>query len=472
MDVPLCPGCKERDARIAELERRNAELEKRVAALELLVHDLTRKLQALPPRAASPLPAGPFKKRSQKKPGGQPGHSAHMKPLLPIEQVDEVVPFIPKQCEQCQHQLPHEPSVGDPEPTRHQFTELLEKPIHVTEYQGHSRTCPHCEHITKATIPADIRGTSIGTRLTAAMSYMAGCQGMSKRGIEETVETLLSVPISLGTICNLEQEMSAALAEPHREAVKAIQESATKNADETGWKKAGIKRWLWVAATSGVVAFLIQLTRNLKAMRNLLGEPVVGIVTTDRWCVYDNLPAAQRQLCWAHLKRNWEKLAERGGRSKELAKACLAVHKQVFEIWHLYRGGGITRPKLQERMAILEANLLQILQDGEQSRVKKLARFCTRLRKVFPSMWTFVKVEGIEPTNNHGERVQRRAVIWRRRAFGCHSENGCRFVERILTAVESLKLQKRSVLGFLQDAITAHRGGKKAPSLLPASAGG
>src|SRR5271167_2305674 len=105
MDVPACPGCRIRDAR-------NGELEQRVAELETLVRDLLARLginasNSSTPPSANPLGASkPFvKKKSRRRPGGQPGHPPHLKQLLPPERVNRVVPFVPRECEHCQSAL-------------------------------------------------------------------------------------------------------------------------------------------------------------------------------------------------------------------------------------------------------------------------------------------------------------------------------------------------------------------------------
>jgi transposase len=302
--------------------------------------------------------------------------------------------------------------------------------------------------------------------LAAALSYFAGCHGVSKRGVEEISEAVFDAPVSLGTVANLEQETSAALAPAHQEALDVVEKAPVKNVDETGWKQAGRKRWLWVAATTSVVVFLIHLLRNVTALKKLIGATLSGIVCSDRWRAYDRVELLRRQVCWAHLKRNWEKMVERGGKAKEIGTACLSIHEKVFELWHLFRGGGCSRAKLDDKMVPLMLALLDVLHHGRRCRDAKTKRFCARLLTVYPALWTFVAVEGVEPTNNHAERVQRRAVLWRRRSFGCHSANGCRFVERILTVVQSLRLQGRSVLQFLYEAIAAHRSGQNGPKLV------
>jgi transposase len=159
-------------------------------------------------------------------------------------------------------------------------------------------------------------------------------------------------------------------------------------------------------------------------------------------------------------------MRERGGKAKLIAQDCLSVQKRVFELWHLFRGGGCNRGQLDDGMAPLLLELAEILRAGVRCHDRKTKRFCDRLLDVYPALWTFVVVEGVEPTNNHVERAQRRAVLWRRRSFGCHSAAGCRFVERILTVVQSLRLQGRSVLQFLHDAIRAHRSGLQGPTLV------
>jgi transposase len=460
MDAPDCPGCRERDARIAVLEAR-------VLALEGQVRDLLdQRKPPPPPRAASTQPPAPAKKPTGRKPGAQTGHPPHLKTLVPPERVNTVVPFVPQQCDKCRTPLPDAAGPDDPAPTRHQVAELPVLAAHITEYQGHYRTCPCCGEVTHAPIPAELRAYSVGPRLTATLSYFAGCHGVSKRGIEEITAAVFDAPVALGTVANLEQEVSAALAPAHQEAVAAIATAPVKHVDETGWKQAGKKRWLWAAATATVVAFVIHPRRNLTALLRLVGETITGILCSDRWCVYDEWPLAWRQVCWAHLKRNWEKLAERGGKAARVCGQCLDVQRRVFEMWHLFRGGGCTRADLDTDMLPLLYEMQEALLAGRRSRDRKLARFCRRLLEVFPALWTFVCVEGVEPTNNHAERVQRRAVLWRRRSFGCHSAAGCRFVERILTAVQTLRLQKRSVLEFLYETVRAHRAGLPAPRLV------
>jgi len=461
MDEPTCAGCRALLKRLAELEARIGELESQLGR--------NASNSSIPPSANPPQAPPPVvKKPTGRKPGGQPGHTAHLRARLPAERLTEpTVHYVPEICVACHDDLPAKPGPDDPEPRWHQTVELPEIPVQITEYQAHGRTC-HCGHVTWAKIPDEIRAHVCGPRLTATMSFLSGVLHASKRGIEEFVETVCGVPIALGTISNLEQEMSAALADAHAEAQVAVQEADTKNVDETGWKQAGQKCWLWGAATTLVACFIIAPTRGAAGLAALLGKKIKGIICSDRWSVYGQLKLGLRQLCWAHLKRDFQKLVDRGGESKEIGEMGLGAVEVVFPLWHAFRGGGLTRGQLQRQIALVRTTLREWLERGCACADSKTAAFCANVLDLEPALWTFVRKEGVEPTNNHMERLLRPGVLWRKNAFGCHSEAGCRFVERVLTVVQTLRLQKRPVLEFLYQSLLAHRQSQKAPQLLGA----
>ena len=442
-------------------------LEARILELETRLRDLEDRLKGPPPkRVIESQPPAPAKKPTGRKRGGQPGHPPRLKTWLPQNRVTKPVDHLPETCSGCAGPLSPEAGPHDPPPTIHQIAELPKILADITEHRGHFRTCA-CGCVTHAAIPATIREHSVGPNLTATIAYFAGSHGMSKRGIEEVVETLFQVPISLGTISNLEKEAAAALEPAYREARQAVAEADVKHLDETGWKEAGRKRWLWVAATMTTVVFLIHPRRNFDALKHLLGK-LAGTLVSDRWCVYDDWDGELRQLCWAHIKRNWDKQIERGGQAKTLGERWQATQKRVFELWHLFRGGGMTRTELDRRMLPHIESLAKLLEEGLKSRDTVLSRFCGRLLDRYPMLWLFMSVAGVEPTNNHAERVQRRAVLWRRKSFGCQSPGGCRFVERILTVVQTLRLQNRNTLEFLGQTLQAYRDGRATPRLCPA----
>ncbi len=469
MEIPACPGCRERDARIAALEQR-------VAELEATVRDLLARLgnnasnSGIPPSANQPgAPKPVVKPPSGRKRGGQPGHPPHLKQLLPAERVDELVPFVPEHCEHCQAALPAKATADDPEPTRFQTIELRPIVTTVTEYQGQARRCMRCGEVTRATIPREIRAHSVGSRLTATLAYFTGCHGMSKRGVEEMSATVFQAPVALGTVSNLEQEMSAALAAPHAEALAAVREAAIKHADETSWKLLGKLCWLWAAATAAAVVFVIHAKRSGLGLTALLGSEIQGILCSDRWSVYDRVPAERRQVCWAHLKRDFQKIIDRGGSSVFVGRQGRTIVKKVFAAWHAFQQGEVTREQLEAKLQPVENRVNRLLLEGAVlGQDEQVAAFCENLLALEPALWTFAHTDGVEPTNNFIERLLRRAVLWRKRSFGCVSAAGCRFVERILTVVQTRRLQSASVLDYLHDALCAHRAGQPCPNLLSA----
>lgn len=453
---PACPGCR-------ALQHAYALLERRLLELEGQIRDLQDRLQPPTPKPHEPQPPAPAKTPTGRKRGAQPGHPPKLKTWLPPDRVQRVVHHTPTCCTNCDTPLSLEPGPNDPPPTIWQVADLPTVRAEIVEHQGHFRTCA-CGHLNHTPVPEAVRAHSIGPGLAAAIGIFAGSHGVSKRGIEEIVEHLFDVPVALGTITNLEREMTDALEPAYQEARQHVADAPVKNLDETGWKQGKFKRWLWAGATATAVVFLIHTRRNLDALKLLLGR-LSGTIISDRWRVYDHWDYESRQICWAHVKRNWDRQVERGGRAKELGERWQSTQREVFELWHHFRGGGMSRRELGDRVLPLVERLGELLHEGIDAGDAKLSGFCTRLLDRFPLLWLFTVVEGVEPTNNHAERVQRRAVLWRRRSFGCQSAGGCRYVERILTVVQTLRLQKRNALSFVTQTLAAHRRGSPRPKL-------
>ena len=309
----------------------------------------------------------------------------------------------------CQTPLLANPTANDPEPTWHQVAELPEFIAQFTEYQGHGRTCPCCSRVTYAKIPDDIRRFSVGPRLAAALAYLSGSPHVSKRGLGEIADTLFQAPIALGTVSNLEAEMSAALKSAHKQAQEAVRDAKVKNVDETGWKQAGKKRWLWLATTASVACYLIHTGRGAAGFLALIGGKIKGIFVSDRWRVYDRIPLPCRQLCWAHLKRDFQKLVDLGGAGKKYGTAGLAIAAILF-------AGMAVVPRRRQspcdatRTRTGPRRPPRVAAGGVRCRSPKAATLCGNLLKLEPALWTFLYKPGVEPTNNHGERLVRSGV--------------------------------------------------------------
>ena len=450
---------------VLALLQQSEQLQQRLAALEERLNQNSRNSSKPPSSDPPTTPAYPKRIPSGRKVGGQPGHVGQTRTLKSREHVQQVIELRPISCNTCGALLLGE----DPQPHRHQVTELPRIEPQVTEYRRHTLTCLVCGAETQGSCPVDMPPGDFGPRLQATTGYLSGRLGMSQRDITETMEAVFHTDISLGSIPTLETVVSKALTQPVAAAQLYVQRQAAANVDETGWREQAKRAWLWVAATPLVSVFLVLTTRGAKGAHQLLGEAFRGIVGSDRWSAYNWLDPQQRQLCWAHLKRDFQKLVERGGTSQRLGEALLVQVESLFRLWPRVRDGTLNRSDFQTQVEPIRTQVHQLLCQGANLDHEKTGRTCTNLLKLEPALWTFVYCEGVEPTNNHAERCLRRAVLWRRRSFGTQSETGSRFVERVLTTVTTLRQQKRDVLDYLTTACAAAIRGDKAPSLLPKS---
>jgi transposase len=259
--------------------------------------------------------------------------------------------------------------------------------------------------------------------------------------------------------------VSAALAEPVAQA--HVQQQQQVNVDETSWAKHNKKQWLWTATTPLVTVFLIMASRSAAAAKQLLGQQIAAIIGSDRFSAYNWLDSSRRQLCWAHLLRDFQAFAERKGESAMIGQALLQQVSQMFAFWYRVRDGTLAHADFQVVMRPIRQEIDTWLQIGTYSDHAKTASTCHNILKFAPALWTFVNTPDVEPTNNAAERALRRGVIWRKRSFGSQSERGLRFTERILSVVTTLRQQNRNVLTYLTAACEAQHLGLPAPSLLP-----
>ena len=463
---------------LAALRRENAALRAENAVLQARLRELEARLRQDSSNSSRPPSSDPpqtSRKRlaapSGRRRGGQPGHRGANRVLLPVEQVDEVVVVVPESCGHCGQSLgsPEGPAPGMP--WRHQVVELLPLAVRVTEYQMALRRCAACGHRTRASLPSGVPRRPFGPRLTAVVALLSGRYRLSRREVQQALEDLWAVRLSLGAVVRQEQAQSAALAPVVEEARAAVQQADVVNLDETGWRQEKRRAWLWTVVTAALTVFRIDRSRSGAAIEALLGSAFTGLVGSDRWSAYNRFPAERRALCYAHLKRDFQGLVDRGGEAEAVGQWGLAEIERLFALWHRFRAGEFDRPELRRRLVPLQARLGRLLWRGEESQDRKAAALCRDLNKRWAALWTVARVEGVEPTNNVSERALRPAVLWRKGSFGCDSEAGSRFAERLLTVVASCRQQGRRLLDFLVVAGEAALRGMPAPSLLPAPQG-
>ena len=455
----------------AEAQAYIRALEARITALEATVQRLLERLDqdshnsSRPPSSDPPQAMGKRTRRgpSGRKPGGQPGHPGQSRALVPLEDVATVLPVKPTHCARCRHPLHGE----DGQPQRHQVTDLPPVQPVVTEYQLHSLVCPVCGATTRADLPVGVPRGDFGPRVQAIVALCTGAYRLSKRTTQDALQDLYGLTISLGTITHLEQATVQALAAPVAEAHTYVRAQPVAHLDETGWREGNTRAWLWVAVTAWVTVFAVRLSRGAKVAQALLGERLCGILVTDRWSAYTWYPTRWRQICWAHLLRDFEAMIERGGRSQEIGEGLREQARQMFHWWHQVRDGTLTHTRFRVLMRPLRCRVARLLKTGQTCGVPKTEGGCREVLKVYEALWTFVRVEGVEPTNNAAERAIRPGVLWRTGSFGTQSANGSHFVEAIMTVGATLKQQHRNALAYMTEACQAVYTGAPAPSLLP-----
>jgi transposase len=452
--------------RIGELVEANQRLEARVAELERRLSRSSRN-SSLPPSQDLPsAPPRPRRPGSGRTPGGQPGHEGKHRRLLPPEQVDEIVEHWPERCHACAHVFAAQELVGAVEPWRHQVAELPAIAVRVSEHRLHGVCCPECATATRAELPRELPRSAFGPRLQAAVATLAVRNRVSRRDTTELARELFGLELATGSVDAIVQRSGAALAAPQTRLEQQIKSAPVVNIDETGWKTAGGNRTLWGALTARSAVFRIAAGRHAFEAKTLLGERFAGIVCSDRWRGYDYLDPTQRQLCWAHLLRDFTAHSEGMAEQKKFGDQGLRIARELFAAWVSYQSDA-DRARLQAQTAPLQQELRRLLEHAarKSSRTKYHRQFAKNLLNRWPALWTFTHTDGVEPTNNHAERGLRGAVIYRKLSLGSQSDQGERTIERLLSASITCRLQKRSLFAYLTDVLTANIRGDPIPTL-------
>lgn len=448
----------------------NGALRARVDALEERLK--TNSTNSSKPPSTDP-PGTPRRKkhRSKRRRGGQKGHPGHFRELVPVEQVDKVLTYFPSHCECCGQTL--EP-VPDGDPIRHQVSELPPVRIEITEHQRHRVKCPGCSHVSTAEHPKGVPTGVVGPRLMAVDSLMTSRFRMSRRDCELFNKMVFGMMWSLGTVKRVENTVSHAVAHAVNEVARYVRQCPVLGMDETPWKESNKKRYLWIANTPEVAFYQVAAHRDTETAKQIVGRNFTGALVTDRLASYDFQADKKRQHCLSHLDRDFEKIAERGGASQPIGEWGHKELGNVFGLHHRFKAGEIDRSRMQEELKPIRARMGRLLHrgeslhyDGQEEKHKKTARTCAKILEKFDCLWVFAYVEGVEPTNNSSERGVRPGVRWRRVSFGSQSKSGSRFVECMLTVMETCRRQGRNALDFVVGSVNAFLNDTPPPSLLP-----
>jgi transposase len=447
-------------------------MQQRTTDLETRVNDLEARLKLNSTNSHKP-PSSDFIGAKRKPPapptgkrrGGQPKHRKAHRALVPPEKVRETFTCKPTHCRRCGHGL-----LGDDlTPLIHQVAESPKVEPFVDEYRLHRLACPDCGATTCATLPPGVPTLRFGPYLQAVLTVFAGAYRLSKRQIRQLSADLFGLSISTGMISKLERRSAEILEAPHNELAISVHSANAANIDETSWRQDRRKAWLWATVTRIATVFTIAGHRSGAVARALSGSAPDQVVSGDRFGASEWIAARWRQICWAHLRRDFQAMIDRGGEGKPIGERLLKRSHRLFHDWHRVRDGTLDWETFGQRMTRLRREVRQALWEGSKCGGAKTSATCFEILKVEEGLWTFARVKGIEPTNNAAERAPRFAVIWRRISGGTESQRGGRFVERTLSVVATCRQQGRNVLEYLTSCFEADHQGQPIPSLLPTS---
>jgi len=438
----------------------------RIDQLEEQVRKLTPRNSSLPPSTEHPhakpkRKPPPGKKRKQ---GGQKGHKRHLRELIPSEQCANVTPCYPEGCRRCGGELQPDSAA----PKRHQVWDLPPIEPVVDEYQLFRGHCPCCGITTQAQLPAGVPTGQCGPRLAAFTGLLMGHFRQSKRRTSMFLGDLLNIPCSPAWTVKIQNLLSEAIAVAYGQLRGELENQPQLFVDESPTKEKRMKAWLWVAVARSFAVFGIFGNRSRESLVSLIGDYSGIILNCDRAKMY--LDGKRLQWCWAHLKRDIQKLIDSSdAQVRRLGHDLMRRERLLFEHWRRYKAGEITWRGFQRLAGPIRDEFNSLLLRGSFSGNDKLIGFCDELWPRKEHLWTFLKVEGIEPTNNTAERALRPAVIYRKLSFGTQSADGSRYLERILTVSETCRLQNRNAYEYLIKAMKAKFSGRSAPSVLPSS---
>lgn len=444
-------------AEVVHLREENQALRKENKALRKENQELKEKLNINSSNSSTPPSQDPHRGKPPKaskgrKRGGQPGHPGHSRKLFPLDQVQKVIEILPKSCPTCgEGSL----NINAPISTeKRQQLDLPEIKPEITQYNIHTCQCGKCgKHVTPK-LPSEAR-RGFGSRL---MSFLAVLSVEVKASRSAIVKLLghLGIPISSGSVSNIQKLTATILKAPYERIKAATLNQIHINADESSWNYSGKKHWIWVGATDTTVFFQVDSKRSQAAFERVFGG-YKNAMTADRYSAY-NIHAGKLQTCWAHLDRDFAKIAERDGSDRLIGRLLQEQTDILFKKWRQFVNGEFTR---EEMRFLIEKdvvpNIKACLKIGASASGihPKTQSTCLNLLERFETLWLFLKHERVEPTNNLAERALRSAVIWRKISFGSKSEWGERFIERILTISLTFRQMKKNAYSYLTECFQA-----------------
>lgn len=400
------------------------------------------------------------KPKSDRKRGGQPGHKASQRRLISEDKLSDIIDCKPSETCLCGG------SIKLKKIEKRQVFEIPQAIYEVIEYRIHSGCCESCDKKYVGQLSEGVSQKGFGPRAHAMLSLLTSKYRLSKRQAQAWFKDVYQMPICLGSVSNIERTVSDALKPVHEEVFSLMKQEKVMHIDETGHNECNKSAWAWILSAKNNTCFVLNKSRGKKIAKELIGDFHGRIIVSDRYAGYNYLPAASHQICWAHLKRDFQKISERPDEAGSVGKRLLKAYKKLFCFWKTeFKEEPILPQKQKRRLKYFRRNMLKWLNRGADCSHKKTARTCRNILEFKDSLWHFFENKGVPPTNNHAEQQLRSLVISKKLTFGTQSSRGSRFIERIFTVTTSCKQQNRDVLEFMLIAVKNFFLCKNAPSL-------
>lgn len=376
--------------------------------------------------------------------GGQPGHRGQARGV--VDEVDRIETYYPDSRCPCGGVLALEPEPA----VRHQVFDLPEVRYTVTEHRRYGGRCARCGRRQVATLPAWVPAGQMGPGLISTMALLNGRYHLSLRQVQHYLSSHWQLDFSLGAISESQGRLNAWLAPLHEHIGHAVRRAPVAHADETTHYHHGLRTWLWTLCTERGVYFMAHFGRGKTAARALLSD-FAGVLITDRYGAYNDLPPERRQLCWAHVIRNLERIARRPDPGGGIGTRLVRLARLVIRLAHQRAKGPLSDARYRHRLQRLRATFQAHLQRGQQCTGQpRTARQCQALLDDEPMLWTFLRYPGLPLTNNTAERALRPYVIWRKISFATQSPRGLAFRPRLLSVIATARHLGLNTHGLLR----------------------
>jgi transposase len=438
--------------RLTQQDRLLAELQERMT--------LSSRNSSKPPSSDGPgVSRGDKHKRArrQRSRGAQRGHPGAYRQLLDqadVHAIHECAP--PSHCE-CGAAV-----AVRGKPLRHQVFDVAPVAAEVNEYRLYSGVCRGCGKPHRAALPPGVPSGQIGPRALALIGVLGTHYHLTQFKIRDLLAQMMGLSFSVGAISQAQGKVAAALAAPVAEATRALSSASVLHMDETTYPREGTSNnWVWAAIQPKLAVFSVLPSRARYVIHNLIGEQPAGVVVCDRYAGYAFLDAQRRQVCWAHLIRDFRRIAQRRGTPGCVGARLLALGYVMFR----WRERGKTSA---EQFEPLQRRLRKALKQGAaQTHCSRTAKTCANVLQIWPALWGFITHPGVEPTNNAAEQALRGIVIKRKISGPTRSRRGDAFIANGFSAFESCRRQGRDFLAYMQHAVTAWIDKAPHPSFVP-----